>query len=222
MGLELLVAAPIYDGRSHFVTRKADFAALPTWFRGLTVGPRSHTPIAMLDLPLRRQLAVPLAPAVDQLQRWKIPPMALTILAFAAAVAAMISIGYHRYLPGLGLLILAGLFDVLDGPLARRESETSGGVFLDKFLSIVAAAGIPFAFALAQPDRALAAMFLLLGLVARTAADDVRAIGKTEIFVAFALACLFPDWFSIIAYTVGILCFVSAGMRLAAVMARRA
>ncbi|HJW41402.1 MAG TPA: CDP-alcohol phosphatidyltransferase family protein [Rhizomicrobium sp.] len=174
----------------------------------------------MLDPLLRRQLAIPLAPAADLLQRCEVPAIALTILAFAASVAAMLSIGHHRYLLGLGLLVLAGLFDVLDGPLARREGEAPGGAYFEKFLSVVAAAGIPFAFALAQPDRALAAMFLLLGLVARSAADDVR-FGKTEIFVAFALACIFPDWFSIVAYVVGILCFVSAGLRLAVVMAQR-
>ena len=92
----------------------------------------------------------------------------------------------------------------------------------------------PFAFALAAPSRALAAMFLMLGLVARAAAATAAArlqdsgpilagleqasalVGKTELFVAFAAACVFPNWFSLIAYVVGILCFVAVGSRVAA------
>ena len=88
-----------------------------------------------------------------------------------------------------------------------------------------AAAGLAFAFALAEPDRALAAMFLMLGLVARTAvlAETPAGwplVGKAELFLAFALACLFPAWFSILAYAVGILCFVAAGSRVAAIVAQ--
>jgi hypothetical protein len=56
-------------------------------------------------------------------------------------------------------------------------------------------------------------MFLMLGLVARGTAREAL-IGKTELYTAYGLACLFPDWFSLIAYAVGILCFVSAGLRL--------
>src|SRR6185437_11144672 len=48
-----------------------------------------------------------------------------------------------------------------------------------------------------------------------------RLVGKTEIFVALALACLFPGWFSVVAYGLGILCFVSAGLRLADVLVQR-
>jgi phosphatidylglycerophosphate synthase len=172
----------------------------------------------MLDPLLRRQLDVPLATAAGRLQLWKVPATAITILAFAASAAAMLAIAHRSYLPGLALLSLAGLCDVLDGALARREGETAGGAFLDRLLSTVAAAGMPFAFALAEPDRALAAMFLLLGLVVRVAADGARLVGKTEIFVALALACLFPGWFSVVAYGLGILCFVSAGLRLADVL----
>ncbi len=116
---------------------------------------------------------------------------------------------------------------MLDGPVARRQGAAPFGAYLDLVLSVTAAAGIAFAFALAEPDRALAAMFLMLGLVARTAALAGTAapwapslIGKTELFLAFALACLLPDRFSLIAYLVGTLCFVAAGSRVAAAAAQ--
>ena len=68
-------------------------------------------------------------------------------------------------------------------------------------------------------------MFLMLGLVVRAGAEAIPntkpdpfglSIGQTELFLAFVAACLFPNWFSVLAYAVGILCFVSAGSRLAA------
>jgi len=176
----------------------------------------------MLDALLRRHLAGPLAPVAAWLHARKVRGLALTICAFLCAAVAMLDIGHGEYLLGLGLLAAAGLFDLLDGPVARAEGPAPFGAYLDTVLSLTAGAGVAFAFALAEPDRALAAMFLMFGLVARTASDTGAAspivtglIGKTEFFVAFAVACLFPQWFSIVAYLVGILCFVSAGSRLA-------
>ncbi|MEJ0025872.1 MAG: CDP-alcohol phosphatidyltransferase family protein [Rhizomicrobium sp.] len=184
----------------------------------------------MLDSLLRRHLDGPLAPAAAWLSARKVRGWTLTVSAFLCSAVAMLDIGHRDYLLGLALLALAGAFDSLDGPVARREGATPFGAYLDLVLSVIAAAGIAFAFALAAPDRALAAMFLMLGLVARTAAlaGTLAAapwapvlIGKTELFVAFALACLLPDWFSIIAYLVGTLCFVAAGSRVAAVAAQQ-
>ncbi len=173
----------------------------------------------MLDALLRRQLARPLAPVAAWLHGRKVRGLALTLCAFLCAAVAMLDIGHGAYLLGLGLLAIAGLFDLLDGPVARVDGPTPFGVYLNTVLSPTAGAGIAFAFALAEPDRALAAMFLMFGLVARTASDTGATspglIGKTELFIAFAAACLFPQWFSVIAYLVGILCFVSAGSRVA-------
>jgi phosphatidylglycerophosphate synthase len=157
---------------------------------------------------------------------------ALTLSAFVCGVAALPDIRFQKYFFALGLLILRGLFDVLDGAVARVRGPTTFGAYLDQVLSLVVSAGVPFAFALAEPDRALAAMFLLFGLVVRAgsavavkasgtgivdaALDQTRMlVGKSELFIAFALACIFPLWFSIIAYIVGILCFVAAGSRVA-------
>ena len=182
----------------------------------------------MLEALLRRPLDGLLAPAAAWLHARKVRSLALTVCAFLCNAVAMLDIGHRNYLLGLGLLAIAGLFDLLDGPVARAEGQTPFGAYLDLVLSLTAAAGIAFAFALAAPDRALAAMFLMLGLVARTAAESgarsamsvpvavaTGLVGKCELFVTFALACLFPDWFSIAAYLVGILCFVSAGSRVA-------
>jgi phosphatidylglycerophosphate synthase len=175
----------------------------------------------MLDAFLSRYLAPRLAPWAARLSR-AVSADVLTVTAFVCGAAALPAIGAKKYFLALGLLVLRGALDVLDGAVVRVAGPSRMGAVLDRVLDLVMTAAVPFAFALAQPDRALAAMFLMLGLVARagavTSAADGRAlIGKSELFVGFALACLFPDRFSIIAYILGILCFVAAGQRVAAV-----
>lgn len=175
----------------------------------------------MLDSLLRRQLSPYIALPATRLST-RVGANTLTLVAFVAGAAALPAIGFHKYLVGLSLLAVARVLDAVDGPVARARGTRPFGAYLDQVLDLVLSAAIPFAFALAAPDRALAAMFLMLGLVARAATSagqtgDTNWIGKTELFVAFALACIFPDRFSVIAYVVGVLCFVSAGQRMAAV-----
>jgi len=178
----------------------------------------------MFDSLLRRQLSPYISLPATRLST-RVSANALTVAAFVAGAAALPAIGFRKYLIGLALLAVARILDALDGPVARARGTQPFGAYLDQVLDLVLGAAVPFTFALAAPDRALAAMFLMLGLVARaaTAATTPGApaqtnwIGKTELFVAFALACIFPDRFSVIAYVVGVLCFVSAGQRMAAV-----
>jgi phosphatidylglycerophosphate synthase len=174
----------------------------------------------MLDAILSRYLAPRLAPSAAGLSR-TVSANVLTVTAFVCGAAALPAIGYKKYFLALGLLVLRGALDVLDGAVARVAGPSRMGTTLDRVLDLVMTAAVPFAFALAQPDRALAAMLLMLGLVARagavTSGEGRALIGKSELFVGFALACLFPDRFSIIAYVLGVLCFIAAGQRVAAV-----
>ena len=191
-------------------------------------------PPAMLDALLSRHLEPALAPAVARLAALGVSADSLTASGFVLGIAAVPDIGHRAYLTGLAFIVLSRLV----GALARLTGTTRFGVYLDKVLDLVWTAAIPFAFALAEPERALAAMFLLMGLVARTAAlaaeDDLVAapappvlaggrnlVGKTEILLAFALGCLLPNWFSIIAYVLGMLCFIMAGFHVAAAVAQR-
>jgi hypothetical protein len=42
-----------------------------------------------------------------------------------------------------------------------------------------------------------------------------RLLGSGEVAGAFLIAALLPDWFSLIAYVLGVACFVIAGVRIA-------
>ncbi len=193
-----------------------------------------NKPTAMLDALVRRHSEPLLAPLAGRLSALGIRATGMTLAAFASGIVAVLDIGYRYYLVALGFLLLGAVMDALDGPVARREGATGFGAYLDRVLDLAFCAAVPFAFALAEPDRALAAMFLLLGLVVRagaTAGSNLAPagvgqlgtlIGKIELLIAFALACIFPNWFSLIAYSIGILCFLAAGGRVAAAAVQRA
>ena len=180
----------------------------------------------MLDSLIRRLSSPLLAGPAQRIASLGIGSDALTTTGFVIGIAALPAITRHAYLLALGLISLSRICDVLGISIARLKGSTRSGIYLERVLELIWTASVPFAFALGQPERALAAMFLMLGLVARAAAlsEDTRApsgvlamgaglLGKTEIFVAYALACVFPSWFSVIAYALGSACFVMTGVR---------
>ena len=206
------------------------------WFDG--GGSSPYAVRAMLDQFLRRPFEPLLTAPAARIAAFSIGADSITAAGFVLGIAALPDIGHRDYLIGLVFIALSRLFDIADGAVARIKGPTAFGAYLAHVLDLVWTASIPFAFALGQPDRALAAMFLMIGLVARAAVltADVRLkagtlgtvlalggdlVGKTEIFLAFALACIFPDRFSIIAYLLGMACFVMTGFRVAAAAQQR-
>jgi hypothetical protein len=171
----------------------------------------------MLDAILFRSTAPYLMQLGERLAA-NVSAATLTVAAFITGAAALPAIGFHKYWVALGLLVLHALLGALAGIVARTKVPPRAA--LARVLDLVLSAAVPFAFALAMPERALAAMFLLLGLVVRagsasTMTEGEDLVGRTELFLAFTLACVFPDRFSIIAYVIGVLCFVGAGQRVA-------
>ena len=186
----------------------------------------------MFDPLIRRYTSPLLAAPAERIAALGVSAEALTVASFVIGLAALPAIGRRAYLVGLGLIALSRLVDLAGSAVARLKPPRPFGTYLGVVLDVVWTASVPFAFALGQPDRALAAMFLMLGLAVRAAALSAEAklspgaagtalqfggtlVGKTEIFVAFALACVFADWFSIIAYVLGLVCFVMTGFRMA-------
>ncbi len=193
----------------------------------------------MLDAPLRRIVDPGLSRLGRRLARLPLTANALTVASFVCGMAGVAAIALHR--PLLGLAFIAGnrLLDGLDGPLARATVVTDFGAFLDIVLDFIFYASVPFAFALADPSRALAASFLILSFVGtgtsflafavfaakrglsteKRGAKSFYHLGGltegTETFIAFAIACIWPEAFSLVAYVFGTLCFVTTGGRIA-------
>lgn len=145
-------------------------------------------------------------------------------LTMVLGIAAAACIAVHLYLPGLALF--AG--SRIGAALAGVQSNVA--TFSVPDLLIYAA--LTFAFAIADPTRALAAAFLLLGIVVlagcavlfgaeRTTSAEVSLIAGVVVFAAICWCCLQPERFSLIAYLLGLLCFPVAGTFAASSIVRR-
>jgi phosphatidylglycerophosphate synthase len=193
----------------------------------------------VLDARLRRLIEPPLDRASAPLAAHGLSANAVTIAGFLIGLLAVAAIAGHRYLLGLGLLLLNRLLDGLDGAVARRRGLTDLGGFLDIVLDFLIYSAVPFAFALADPAaNALAAAFLIFSFIGtgssflafaimaakRGIATDLRGrkslyyLGGltegTETVLAFVLACLWPALFPWIALVFGLLCWLTTATRI--------
>jgi len=152
----------------------------------------------------------------------------LMVLALIYAAAATAFVAAH-----------AGWFAVIFVVLNRVTAELANvsehrkPVHVVDLSDLVLYAALTFGFAVANPDSALAATFLLLGIVIfavclaqaqvkSTADRTMRTIVGLVLFAAAAVACLKPETFDLIAYASGLACFPSAGMLAATIAIRSA
>lgn len=129
-----------------------------------------------------------------------------TGLATMALLAGTGAIAWQHPWIGGGLLLMGFLADGTGQAISRRTGATVPALLVPGLLLV------PFGFALAQPERALAAMFLMLslGIMAWIGGKPVRLI-HWLMAAGLLVACLLPDHFSLLAYLLGIACFVKAG-----------
>ncbi len=163
----------------------------------------------------------------------------MTLFGFGVGVAAAIFIAQRFYLTGLALILLSRLFDALDGAVARLNKPSDQGGFLDISFDFLFYASIPLAFTWADPaSNALAGATLLaafLGTGTSFLAFAVLAEKRqlkntaypnksfyflgglteaTETLVAFCAMCLFPTWFTHIAFVFSGLCAITIVTRI--------
>ena len=141
------------------------------------------------------------------------------------------------YEAALGLILANRVADGLDGALARHTAVTDLGGFLDTVADFLFYSAVPFAFALAAPERALAAAFLIFSFVGtgvsflafaaiaarramiteRYGVKSIYYLGGlaegTETILVFAAMAVRPDWFVPLAYGFGMLCWVTTALR---------
>lgn len=186
-----------------------------------------------------------LRPALDRagaaLHRLGVAADAVTWAGSAIGVAAAVAIARGDYAVGLALMLASRLCDGLDGAVARCTRSTDRGAFLDIVLDFVFYASIPLAFAIADPaTRALPAAVLLAAFVgtgssflAFAVLAERRGLASmafprkgffylgglteaTETLICFALMCLLPGWFDVLAYGFAALCGLTFVTRLVA------
>ena len=198
----------------------------------------------MLDRAARRLIDPVLEQLAVAAQQRAITANQVTVAGFACGLAAMAAIALQSY--GLGLLLLLAnrLADGVDGALARRNGATDLGGYLDIVLDFIIYSGAAFAFALAQPDHAVAAAFLIFSFMgtgssflafaifaAKRKLDGEEAANKsfyylggitegTETILLFVVVLLFPEWFPAAAYLYGALCWLTTVGRIGAAVQR--
>lgn len=198
----------------------------------------------MLDRAARRLIDPVLDRLAHAAQHRRVTANQVTVAGFLCGVAAIAAIALQSYGLGLVLLLANRLADGVDGALARRTGSTDLGGYLDIVLDFIIYSGAVFGFALAQPDHAMAAAFLIFSFMgtgssflafaifaAKRKLDGEAAGNKgfyylggitegTETILLFVVILLFPGWFAAAAYVYGGLCWLTTIGRIGAAVQR--
>lgn len=195
----------------------------------------------MLDAIIRKQIDPPLAIIAKYALNWRISATAATVTGFVLGLVATALVASQAYAVAAVLLVLSRFFDGLDGAIARQTRLTDLGGYLDIVLDFIVYASVVFGFALADPPaNALAAAFLLASFMGPATTflayaifaakhgitTDIRGSKSlyylggltegTETILCLVLMCVFPSWFSTIAIVYAVMCWITAGTRIAA------
>lgn len=163
----------------------------------------------MIDSKLRKQVQ----PAFDQmgmlLQKTKVTPNQVTVMAFIIGIVAGSAIGFDFYLEGIMFLWLSGLLDVLDGTLARIQQKSSNiGAYMDLIFDRLVEATVILGFYFSAPEHTLAYLIFFVGamfnfttfIVAgalfqnegnKSMHYDFGIVERTETFIFFTLMLIF-------------------------------
>lgn len=192
----------------------------------------------MIDARLRRLIDPPLDRLALAFDGLPITANQVTVAGFLLGLAAPPLLAFQYYGAALSVILVNRLLDGLDGAVARRKGISDLGGYLDIVLDFIFYSAVVFGFALAQPDKAPYAAFLIFSFIGtgssflaystlaakRRITTEIRGKksiyylgGLTEGFetiVAFVLMCLLPQWFWLIALIFGIMCWVTTGFRI--------
>ena len=156
--------------------------------------------------------------------------------AFGLIAAGFVVAGL--FYPALWFVIANRVIDGLDGAVARASRSSDFGGYLDIVSDFIFYSAIPLAFAMARPETALAAAFLIFSFIGTATSFLGFAIlaekhhvttqirGKkafyylggltegTETILLFLAMLVWPDYFRPMAIIFGILCWVTTGTRI--------
>jgi phosphatidylglycerophosphate synthase len=194
--------------------------------------------ILMLDAAARRLIDPPLDAIGRRLAALGIGADAVTLLGLALGLisAALIAAGLYSF--ALAFLLASRLADGLDGAIARAGRPTDFGGYLDITADFLFYGAVPLAFIWANPaGNGAAGGFLLasfyvngatfLGFSALAERHKMKTevhgkkslyfseglLEGTETILFFVLICLLPEKFAVFAWVFGLLCFVTAVLR---------
>ncbi|MFZ8924129.1 MAG: CDP-alcohol phosphatidyltransferase family protein [Candidatus Puniceispirillaceae bacterium] len=192
----------------------------------------------MFDAQIRPMIDQLLNPVGRALVRLGVTANQVTLAGAGFGLLAAGCVAIEMFQTALWLVLLNRIADGVDGAVARASRSSDFGGYLDIVSDFIFYSAIPFAFALARPENALAAAFLIFSFIGTASSFLGFAIlaekhqvtteirGKKTFYylggltegaetVLLLLAMLiWPDYFSIMALLFGLLCWVTTGTRI--------
>lgn len=150
----------------------------------------------MLDVFIRPIIDPPLDKVGRRFATAGISANMVTLTGFAVGMGALPAIAVQQYGLALVLIILNRISDGLDGAVARHSKVSDIGGYLDIVCDFIFYSGVVFGFALANPDNAVAAAFLIFSFVGTGSSFLTYAImaEKRKITTEFRGKNLFTIW----------------------------
>jgi len=197
----------------------------------------------MLDARLRPLIDPPLNRLGAVLAGRGVTANALTFsgLVLGLGGAAAIALGHVGW--GLALIIANRLADGVDGAVARARGPSDLGGYFDIVADFAFYVSVPLGFGILSPANTLPALvlvasfvltgvsFLAFAVIAGKRGAETQAHGRksffystglaegTETIAVFIAMCLWPAWFSVIAYAYAGLCLLTVFQRSAMAVA---
>ena len=192
----------------------------------------------MFDAQLRPLIDRLLNPIGRKLVTLGVTANQVTMIGAAFGLIAVGCAAAGLFYPALWFVIANRVIDGLDGAVARASLSSDFGGYIDIVSDFIFYSAIPLAFAVARPETALAAAFLIFSFIGTATSFLGFAIlaekhqvttqirGKkafyylggltegTETILLFLAILVWPDYFSAMAIIFGILCWVTTGTRI--------
>ena len=192
----------------------------------------------MLDAQIRPHMDRLLNPVGRSLAARGVMANHITIIGVLFGLAASVSVAFQLFDIAFWLILMNRVADGLDGAVARASMTSDFGGYLDIVCDFVFYSAIPFAFAVALPENALASAFLIFSFIGTASSFLAFAIlaekhnisteirgkkafyylgGLTEggetILLLLAMV-IWPSYFIFMAFGFGLLCWVTTITRI--------
>lgn len=192
----------------------------------------------MLDSWALTLVKQPLIKGAKLLNRFSITANQVTVTGFLIGMLAIPLLAIEQYSLALLCIIINRISDGLDGALARIQTPTDAGAFLDITLDFIFYSGIIFGFTIADPTQnGLAAAGLIFAFIGtgcsflafaimaeKRKIKDMRFANKgiyylnglaegTETIAFLILFCLLPQYFPALAWTFAVICYITTIVR---------
>lgn len=142
---------------------------------------------AMIDIPRNfvRKLMHILAVNINKLSGGRVSPNSITIIGLLAHIPIALLIATRHNIWAAGLLVIFGLFDALDGQLARLQHKTSNSGMLldastDRFKEVLIYCGVAYAI-IASQTNPVVAVWAVAACGASLCVSYIKAKGETAI-----------------------------------------